>query len=206
MKYFKPEIVFKDPKDLIPYARNAKTHPKDQIDRIAKQINDIGFTVPIVVDKDAIIISGHGRREAAISLGMREVPVVYAAHLNENQVMAARIADNKVSESGWDLPVLAFDLGTLNMNNIELDSTGFTQEEAAEILKKFNAEIPPETLGEAPAVETKMEVKAGSIWSIGNNLLICDEASQVTVQFDPEVCAQIIEEAKAMGETVRQIK
>lgn len=122
---FKPEIVTKNPADLIPYVKNAKVHSNEQIDKIAGQIHAVGFTQPIVVDGSNVIIAGHGRREAAIKLGLKEVPVIVADHLNEYEVAAARLADNKVAESSWDPDLLKFELGTLKMHDFDLGLTGF---------------------------------------------------------------------------------
>lgn len=124
--------------DLIPYARNAKVHPKEQIDRIALQISKVGFLVPIIIDKNKVVIAGHGRLAAALALNMSEVPVVVADHLTEEQAMAFRIADNKVAESSWDFPLLAFELGTLERREFDLQLTGFNLDEAKSILSSLN--------------------------------------------------------------------
>lgn len=115
---------------LVPYARNAKLHPKDQVDKIARQISEVGFLVPIVVDKDWVVIAGHGRLEAAKALGLERVPIVVADHLTEDQAMAWRIADNKVAESPYDMQLLAFDLKTLEMHDFDLTMAGISMEEA----------------------------------------------------------------------------
>jgi len=122
---WKPEIEFRDPKSLTPYVKNAKVHSTEQIDKIAGQIAAVGFTQPIVVDREGVIIAGHGRREAALRLALNEVPVVVAGHLDEYQAMAARIADNKVADSPWDTNLLKFDLGTLELKGFDIKLTGF---------------------------------------------------------------------------------
>lgn len=138
-------IVWMDPKSLTPYARNAKIHTTEQIDKIAGQIAAVGWTQPIVVDKDKVIIAGHGRREAAIRLNLDQVPVFVADHLNEYEAMAARIADNKVSATDYDVEMLKFDVGTLEMQQIDLKLTGMDDLE----LKAFAAsnEIQSEVIG-----------------------------------------------------------
>ena len=110
-----------------PYVRNAKKHPPEQIQRLAKQIDKFGFDQPIVVDKDMVIIKGHGRREAALSLGMKEVPVVVADHLTEDEARLARIADNKLPEYGEiDEDMLKFEFGTLAAHeDVDLTLSGF---------------------------------------------------------------------------------
>jgi ParB-like chromosome segregation protein Spo0J len=131
--------------ELIPYARNAKQHPREQLTKIMQQIHTVGFLVPIVVDKDMTVIAGHGRLEAAKELEMETVPVIVADHLTEDQAMAWRIADNKVAESPWDMPMLAFELGTLERNGIDLTLTGFDMAEARAVLASFGASNPSDS-------------------------------------------------------------
>lgn len=98
--------------DLIPYSKNAKRHPAEQVRLIANSIREFGFQQPIVVDKHNVVIIGHGRLLAAKRLKIAEVPVVIADELTEDQIKALRLADNKVGESdkyynkmksGWGL-------------------------------------------------------------------------------------------------------
>lgn len=123
---FKPEIQWIAPEKLTPYQNNPKKHSIKQLDKIAAQISAVGFTQPIVVDKDHVIIAGHGRREASLRLGLKSVPVIVASHLDEYQVKAARIADNRVAEEGEiDQDVLKFELGSLSLRDFDLKLTGF---------------------------------------------------------------------------------
>lgn len=105
--------------NLIPYELNAKKHEKDQVARIAEEIRRHGFDQPIVVDRDGVIIKGHGRRLAAISLGMDKVPVLVRSDLTQDQVRAARLGDNRVAISDLDPEVLRAALA-----EIEEDLTG----------------------------------------------------------------------------------
>lgn len=143
MRDFKPEIKWVSIDSVYPYTRNAKQHPKEQIDKIANQIDKVGWTQPIVIDAAEVIIAGHGRYQAAHSLGLKEVPVIVADHLTDEETMAYRIADNKVSESTWDLPMLAFDIGTLEREGIDLILTGFNLDEAQNILSDFKGAALP---------------------------------------------------------------
>lgn len=133
------EIEWRDPKSLTPYVKNSKIHSPEQIDKIAGQIAAFGFDQPIVVDKQGVLVKGHGRREAAIRLGMQSVPVI-VSDLDEYQAMAARIADNKVAEAPWDPELLKFDLGTLKMHDFELKLTGFELTSIDNILKPPTAD------------------------------------------------------------------
>lgn len=85
---------------VIPYSNNTKLHPADQVKAIASSIKKFDWDQPIVVDKDGVIIKGHGRRLAAISLGLKQVPVLIRDDLNKTEVMAARLADNHVAALG----------------------------------------------------------------------------------------------------------
>lgn len=96
------------------YERNAKKHPTDQIKKIAASLKATGWDQPIVVDKDYIIIKGHGRRLAAIALEMKEVPVLVRDDLTPDQVKAARLADNRVALSGIDSKIMKLELASLS--------------------------------------------------------------------------------------------
>ena len=91
------EIVNKKVSDLIPYENNPRFND-EAVDYVAKSIKEFGFKVPIVVDKDNIVVAGHTRLKAAKQLEMLEVPCIVADDLNEEQIKAFRLADNKVSE------------------------------------------------------------------------------------------------------------
>ncbi|MCZ3621881.1 ParB N-terminal domain-containing protein [Lactobacillus mulieris] len=94
-----------------PYPNNPRLND-NAVDKVANSIKEFGFQQPIVVDKDGVVIVGHTRLKAAKKLGLKEVPVVYATNLNEEQVKAYRLADNKVGEeSVWDNKKLLEELG-----------------------------------------------------------------------------------------------
>src|SRR5690242_7771258 len=90
-------ISYRPVDSLFPAARNARTHPKPQLDQIAASIRQFGFTNPILIDSDGAIIAGHGRLLAAKALGLTEVPTITLAGLSEAQKRALRIADNKIA-------------------------------------------------------------------------------------------------------------
>lgn len=109
----KPIIELWDIERIQPYELNAKVHDPKQVAKIAKSITDFGWDQPIVVDKDGSIIKGHGRRLAAISLGMKQVPVLIRADLSPEQVRAARLADNRVAIGDIDSDILQKELASL---------------------------------------------------------------------------------------------
>jgi hypothetical protein len=105
-----------------PYEKNAKKHPEKQTQQIAASIKEFGFNQAIVVDKDNVVIVGHGRLEAAKLLGLKEVPTL-RVDLTEDQAKAYRLADNKLNESDWDMDLVVEELTGLDHGMVEL--TGF---------------------------------------------------------------------------------
>jgi len=100
-------VTYRAVGDLIPDPRNARTHPKRQIDQIKASIDAFGFTNPILADPDGHIIAGHGRLQAARAMGFAEVPTITLSGLSDTQKRALRIADNKIAlNAGWDLEIL----------------------------------------------------------------------------------------------------
>src|SRR6266852_1720515 len=97
-----------------PNKNNARTHPKKQIRQVANSILRFDWTYPILVDENDYIICGHARREAAIELGIKEVPVIVMSGLSDAEKRALALADNKIAaNSGWNRAVLAAELGEL---------------------------------------------------------------------------------------------
>lgn len=117
--------------EIKPYERNAKLHDDIQIKNIAESIKQFGFAQPIVVDKDNVIIIGHGRLQAAKRLKMQEVPVVKMEDLTQDQVDKLRLLDNKLNESDWDIELLLEDIPQLDFSDFDVDWNlpDFSQEE-----------------------------------------------------------------------------
>jgi len=116
------EIINRKISEIIPYSKNAKKHSGKQIEQIANSIREFGFNQPIVVDKNNVVIVGHGRLEGAKLLGMEEVPVLMV-DISGSKAKAYRLADNKLNESDWDMDLVMEELGSLS--EIEVDLTGF---------------------------------------------------------------------------------
>ena len=114
--------------DLKPYALNAKKHPQSQLEGIAESIRRFGFTQPIVIDDKNEIIIGHGRHAAAKLIGYTKVPCVKLDQLDERQVRALRLIDNRIAETGWDQEFLIQDLSDLDFSfqdfNIDFNFLG----------------------------------------------------------------------------------
>jgi len=92
------EVVYQEIEHLVPYPRNARVHSKRQIRQIADSINTFGFTNPVLVDRSAMIVAGHGSVEAAKLLGMKQVPTICLDNLSEDHIRAYILADNKLAE------------------------------------------------------------------------------------------------------------
>jgi site-specific DNA-methyltransferase (adenine-specific) len=119
------EIINCKIRDIKPYDKNAKQHSTEQVKKIADSIREFGFNQPIVVDKDNVIIVGHGRYLAAQRLGLEEVPVL-VADISKEKAKAYRLADNKLNESDWDMALVVDELKELSLEMVEL--TGFDKE------------------------------------------------------------------------------
>lgn len=116
--------------ELLPYARNARTHSDEQVAQLAALIQEFGWTMPILADEAGEIIAGHGRILAAHLLGLAEVPVADAKGWSEEQKRAYRIADNRLAElSVWDDDLLKIELEELRDLGADLSLTAFTQSE-----------------------------------------------------------------------------
>lgn len=110
----KPNIQIWAVGRLIPYAQNVKLHKPEQVAKIAKSIRDFGWTQPIVVDETGVIIAGHGRRLAALSLNITEVPVWVRDDLTEDQIKALRLADNRVAQGDIDTEMFRAELADMS--------------------------------------------------------------------------------------------
>jgi ParB-like chromosome segregation protein Spo0J len=122
----KLKITYKPVADLIPYARNSRTHSDAQVAQIAASIREFGWTNPVLLDGDNGIIAGHGRVMAAQKLGETQVPTIELGHLNPNQKRAYIIADNKLAlNAGWDEQMLALEIQDLKDVGYDLELLGF---------------------------------------------------------------------------------
>jgi hypothetical protein len=116
--------------DLIPYARNTRTHSPEQVAQIAGSIREFGFTNPILIDADNGIIAGHGRVMAASKLGLAKVPCIRLAHLTDTQKRAYIIADNKLAlNAGWDEAMLGLELADIREADFDLGLLGFSEDD-----------------------------------------------------------------------------
>jgi DNA modification methylase len=160
--------------------RNCRTHSKKQISQIANSIRRFGWTYPILIDENNIILAGHGRYDAAVQLGLREVPIIVLSGLNDAEKRALALADNQIAtKAGWNRQLLAEELGELATLlpecNLDLEITGF---ETAEIDSLLGELVDPEfdPADEVPPPPKTAISKIGDLWELGPHKLLCGDA------------------------------
>jgi ParB-like chromosome segregation protein Spo0J len=164
---------------IIPYIRNARTHSPEQIAQVAASMIEFGWTNPILVGADRVVIAGHARLLAARKLGMTEVPVIVLSHLSEAQRRALVLTDNKLAlNAGWDEEMLRIELDSLEDEGFNLEVIGFSDEELEEILR--DPEEIHEGLTDEDAVPEAPErpvSRVGDLWFLGNHRVLCGDAT-----------------------------
>lgn len=174
----KYEIDWRSVDDLIPYARNSRTHSKDQVAQIAASIREFGWTNPILVDGDGTIIAGHGRVMAARKLGEKEVPCIELGHLTEAQKRAYVIADNQLAlNAGWDAEMLKVEIAELVDADFDLGLLGFDDAMLAGLMGvETEGLTDPDDVPEPPAVPVTV---LGDVWVLGNHRLMCGDSTSI---------------------------
>ena len=176
------QIIEKSITEITPYEKNPRKND-EAVEYVANSIKEFGFKVPIVIDKNGVIVAGHTRYKAAQELGLEKLPCIIADDLTEEQVKAFRLADNKVGElAEWDFDLLGEELD--GIFDIDMSEFGFDldfdwHEEPTEIVED---EVPEE-------VETRC--KLGDIWQLGEHRLICGNST------DPAVIDRLMDGGKA---------
>ncbi|MCK6466343.1 MAG: DNA modification methylase [Phycisphaerae bacterium] len=162
-----------------PYDRNPRDIPERAIEALAEAIKTYGWRVPVIVDRDGVLIAGHTRLLAARRLGLTEVPVHVAEELTPEQAKAFRVADNKLHElTAWNLDQLAVELGDLKAMDIDLEALGFTVDELSKLLDggvKDGLTDPDDI----PAPPDEASTKTGDIWILGDHRLMCGDSGSV---------------------------
>lgn len=167
-------------KDLIPYARNARTHSEEQIERVARSIKEFGFLNPIIISSDNGILAGHCRVLAAQKLGLEKIPCVLETHLSDAQKRAYILADNKLAlDAGWDEELLRLEFEELRGGAIDLELTGFSLDEINDILGQddLSTNVEEQELPEPP---TDPVTKLGDTWLLGNHRLMCGDSTKTS--------------------------
>ncbi|MFN6301960.1 MAG: site-specific DNA-methyltransferase [Planctomycetota bacterium] len=165
--------------ELIPYVRNSRTHSDEQVAQIAASIKEFGWTNPILVDGEGVIIAGHGRLMAARKLGYSEVPTIELRDLTDAQKKAYVIADNRLAlNAGWDNEMLTLELGELAAEGYNLDLLGFDT-------KELDALLEPQVVDglvdedEVPEVGPEPITKPGDVWVLGRHRVMCGDSTSI---------------------------
>jgi DNA modification methylase len=168
---------------LVPPKNNPRTHTPEQVAQIAASIREFGFVNPILVAPDGGIVAGEGRFRAALSLGMRQIPVIRLGHLSEAQRRALRIADNQIGlNGGWDERLLREQLAALECDRFDLTLLGFDDEElACRLADQDTGGLTDED--QIPAVPLNPVSQAGDLWLLVSSKgrthrLLCGDATK----------------------------
>jgi hypothetical protein len=167
-------------RDLKPNLKNARTHSRQQIEQIARSIDQFGFNSPILVDNGNQILAGHGRVEAAKLLGLDRIPALKIEHLSAVDKRAYVLADNKLAEqASWSKEILRIELQELTNLDFEVELTGFSAGEIDVLLGSQDAgsEDADDALPEEQP-NTCAVTRPGDCWQAGDHLLVCGDARE----------------------------
>ncbi|MCW2404580.1 DNA modification methylase [Sphingobium sp. B1D7B] len=160
-----------------PAPRNARTHSEKQISQIASSIRQFGFTNPIIVDDEGVIVAGHGRYAAAKLLALPDVPVVPISDLSAAELRAYALADNRIAQNaGWDEDVLRIEFDELNALELsfDLEITGFSTTEIDQLMVMTPQDAKLEKMPQIDKRQT-CGVERGDLWVLGNHRLLCGD-------------------------------
>lgn len=160
------------------YEGNAKQHPPEQVERLAKSIRRFGFNNPVLARPDGVLVAGHGRVLAATTIGLKEVPCIILPDLTDDEAQAYCLADNRIGDLGeWDESTLKNELVELSEKDLDLMiSAGWTEVELAHLL---HDELVPDLADSDDEVEPQ-EVpisKPGDVWLLGDHRIICGDCT-----------------------------
>lgn len=165
--------------DLLPYARNARTHSDEQVMQIAASIREWGWTTPVLVDEANTIIAGHGRVMAANKLGITDVPVMVATGWTDAQKKAYVLADNKLAENAdWDMERLKVEMLDLQALDFDMPLIGFSDDELARLLADKTEGLTDED--DTPEVPVKGVTEPGDVWICGKHRVRCGDSTSAT--------------------------
>ena len=168
------EIIELPIKALKPYKRNPRKNDK-AVEYVANSIRNFGFKVPIVIDENYEIVCGHTRWKAAKTIGLDTVPCIMADDLNEDQIRAFRLADNKTAEmADWDFDLLEMEFNDIDPELFDMSDFGFFQDDEPE---KTPTEVTEDDFDESTVTEAVC--KRGQIWVLGCHRLMCGDSTSV---------------------------
>ena len=164
---------------FIPYANNARTHSKEQINKLRSIYRGIGYGDPVEVDENFTILSGHGRVEAAKAEGMTELPYVMLTGMTESEKKAYILAVNRSAlDAGWDEDLLAVEIEALQEQAFDLSLTGFSDEELQALYGAEPDETHDDDFDLSAALEKAAFVEPGDLWTVGKHRLLCGDATK----------------------------
>lgn len=194
------QVEVRDLAELTPYARNARTHTRAQVAKIAASIREWGWTVPVLIDEDNTIIAGHGHVLAAEVLEIERVPVMVARGWSEAQRRAYVIADNRLAlDAGWDLETLGAELLELTALDFDLGLTGFEEKEIKRLtFDDRKGDLEAADAEDLPELEQVVISRPGDLWLLGEHRILCgdstrhDDIARLMASDDPDDLAACI--------------
>ncbi|KIR03794.1 Adenine-specific methyltransferase [Lachnospiraceae bacterium TWA4] len=164
---------------LIPYINNARTHSKEQVQKLRSSLREFGFINPVIIDKDYNVIAGHGRLMAAKKEGIEKIPCVFVDYLTEAQKKAYILADNRMAmDAGWDEELLRVEIEALQGEDFDVSLTGFSEDDLADLFdSKTDSEATDDDFDLSKALEQATFVNEGDVWIVGRHRLMCGDAT-----------------------------
>jgi DNA modification methylase len=162
---------------LIPYGANPRLHSETDVEKIAASIVKWGWTNPVLVDEQGVLIAGHGRVAAAARLGLKSIPVIVARGWSEEEKQAYRLADNELAARGsWDPDLLRGELQDLKLSGFNLDLIGFEPHRLEEILAGLRSSglTDPDS---APEIPDHPVARLGDVWLLGDHRIGCGDST-----------------------------
>jgi hypothetical protein len=172
-------IIYKPLSELMAFAKNARTHSKQQIRQIAASMKEFGFTNPVLVDQHNTIIAGHGRVSAAKLLGLTEVPTICLENLSPDQIRAYVLADNKLAlNAQWDNSILAIELQYLLtiQTDFDVSITGFSVPEIDIVIGQASEADEDDAI--EPSDVDPAVCQPGDVWCLGKHRILCGSSLQ----------------------------
>ena len=164
---------------LVPYARNARTHSKEQIAQLRASLREFGFVSPAVIDSKYNILVGHGRVQAAREEGYKTIPCVFAENLTDAQKRAYILADNQLAlNAGWDEEMLSVELSDLKDESFDLSLLGFDEKDLEKLMAgPDDGSAQDDDFDLSAALEKASFVEKGDLWTVGKHRLFCGDAT-----------------------------
>ena len=164
---------------LIPYVNNARTHSKEQINKLRSSLREFGFINPVIIDSKYNVIAGHGRILAAREEGITEIPCVLVDYLTEAQKKAYILADNRFAlDAGWDEDLLRVEIEALQAEDYDVLLTGFDPAEIDELFSIPEEDIKDDNFDVDEELSKPTMSKKGDVWLLGNHRLVVGDSTK----------------------------